>query len=233
MIKCVAIDDEPIALSIIQKYCNRYGGVELKSFTSPIAGMEYIRTTKPDIVFLDIEMNSHNGVALAKDLPEGTCLIFTTAYANYALDGFNVDAVDFLHKPIFYPRFEKAMEKAKKYLQATNTETSAGIITLKAEHKNVVINLKDVILVEAMNNYVKIYRKGLPTVVPQVTMKEIESMLPDDTFVRIHRSYIIALPFVEKFSNKTVYLQDFPRPVPAGRKYISVFNSLNDIIQTK
>ena len=233
MIKCVAIDDEPIALSIIQKYCNRYGGVELKSFTSPIAGMEYIRTTKPDIVFLDIEMNSHNGVALAKDLPEGTCLIFTTAYANYALDGFNVDAVDFLHKPIFYPRFEKAMEKAKKYLQATNTETSAGIITLKAEYKNVVINLKDVFLVEAMDNHVKIYRKGLPTVVPQITMKEIESMLPDDTFVRIHRSYIIALPFVEKFSNKTVYLQDFPRPVPAGRKYISVFNSLNDIIQTK
>ena len=233
MIKCVAIDDEPIALSIIQEYCNRYGGVELKSFTSPIVGMEYIRTTKPDIVFLDIEMNSHNGVALAKDLPEGTCLIFTTAYANYALDGFNVDAVDFLHKPIFYPRFEKAMEKAKKYLQATNTETSAGIITLKAEHKNVVINLKDVILVEAMDNYVKIYRKGLPTVVSQITMKEIESMLPDDTFVRIHRSYIIALPFVEKFSNKTVYLQDFPRPVPAGRKYISVFNNLNDIIQTK
>lgn len=233
MIKCVAIDDEPIALSIIQEYCNRYGGVELKSFTSPIAGMEYIRTTKPDIVFLDIEMNSHNGVALAKDLPEGTCLIFTTAYANYALDGFNVNAVDFLHKPIFYPRFEKAMEKVKKYLQATNTETSAGIITLKAEHKNVVINLKDVILVEAMDNYVKIYRKGLPTVVPQITMKEIESMLPDDTFVRIHRSYIIALPFVEKFSNKTIYLQDFPRPVPAGRKYISVFNNLNNIIQTK
>ncbi len=233
MIKCVAIDDEPIALSIIQEYCNRYGGVELKSFTSPIAGMEYIRTTKPDIVFLDIEMNSHNGVALAKDLPEGTCLIFTTAYANYALDGFNVDAVDFLHKPIFYPRFEKAMAKAKKYLQATNTEMSAGIITLKAEHKNVVINLKDVILVEAMDNYVKIYRKGLPTVVPQITMKEIEAMLPEDCFVRIHRSFIISIPYIEKYSNRTVYLHNFPHPIPVGRKYITAFNNLNNIIQTK
>ncbi len=233
MIKCVAIDDEPIALSIIQEYCNRYGGVELNSFTSPIAGMEYIRTTKPDIVFLDIEMNSHNGVAMAKDLPEGTCLIFTTAYANYALDGFNVDAVDFLHKPIFYPRFEKAMAKAKKYLQATNTEMSAGIITLKAEHKNVVINLKDVILVEAMDNYVKIYRKGLPTVVPQITMKEIEAMLPEDCFVRIHRSFIISIPYIEKYSNRTVYLHNFPHPIPVGRKYITAFNNLNNIIQTK
>ena len=117
MIKCVAIDDEPIALSIIQEYCSRYGGIELKCFTSPIAGMDYIRENKPDIVFLDIEMNSHNGVTLAKELPAGTCLIFTTAYANYALDGFNVDAVDFLHKPIFYPRFEKAMAKARIFIQ--------------------------------------------------------------------------------------------------------------------
>ena len=73
MIKCVAIDDEPIALSIITEYCNRYGGIELKCFTSPIAGMDYVRETRPDIVFLDIEMNSHNGVTLAKELPEGVC----------------------------------------------------------------------------------------------------------------------------------------------------------------
>ena len=104
MIKCVAIDDEPIALSIIKEYCNRYGDIELDCFTSPLAGMEYIRSTGADIVFLDIEMNSYNGLALAKELPAGTCLIFTTAYASYALEGFNVDAVDFLHKPIFYHR---------------------------------------------------------------------------------------------------------------------------------
>ena len=82
MIKCVAIDDEPIALSIIQEYCNRYGNIDLKCFSSPIAGMDCIRQTNPDIVFLDIEMNSHNGVELAKELPSGVCLIFTTAYAN-------------------------------------------------------------------------------------------------------------------------------------------------------
>lgn len=80
MIKCVAIDDEPIALSIIQEYCRRYGDIDLKCFTSPVDGMEYIKTTFPDIVFLDIEMNSHNGITMAKELPENTCLIFTTSY---------------------------------------------------------------------------------------------------------------------------------------------------------
>ncbi len=233
MINCVAIDDEPIALSIIQEHCNRYGGIELKCFTSPIAGMDYIEGSKPDIVFLDIEMNSHNGVTLAKELPEDTCLIFTTAYANYALDGFNVDAVDFLHKPIFYPRFEKAMAKANKFILHKDPERSSRCITLKADHKNVVINLNDIIVIEAMDNYVKIFRKNKPTVIPQITMKEIEAMLPDDCFVRIHRSFIISIPFIEKFSNRTVYLHNFPHPIPAGRKYITVFNNLNNIIQTK
>lgn len=226
MIKCVAIDDEPIALSIIREYCNRHGGIELNCFTSPLAGMEYIRINRPDIVFLDIEMNSHNGVALAGELPQGTCLIFTTAYADYALDGFNADAVDFLHKPIFYPRFEKALQKAARFIRAADTPPPAEIITLKADHQNVVINIKDIILAEAMDNYVKIYRKGLPGVISQITMKQIEAMLPGDTFVRIHRSYIIALPFVEKFTTRTIHLQGFPRPVPVGRKYLAAFKSV-------
>lgn len=123
MIKCVAIDDEPIALSIIQEYCKRFGGVELQCFTSPIEGMACVTETRPDIVFLDIEMNSHNGVELAKEMPPETCIIFTTAYSQYALDGFNVDAVDFLHKPVFYPRFEHAIKKAMVLLDARGVPT--------------------------------------------------------------------------------------------------------------
>ncbi len=226
MIKCVAIDDEPIALSIIKEYCNRYGDIELDCFTSPLAGMEYIKSTGADIVFLDIEMNSYNGLALAKELPAGTCLIFTTAYASYALEGFNVDAVDFLHKPIFYPRFEKAMEKAKKFISLSEDKPAAANITLKADYKNIIISLNDIMLIEAMDNYVKIFRKQLPTVISQITMKEIESMLPENSFIRIHRSFIISIPYIEKFSNRTIYLRDFPRPVPVGRKYISAFKTV-------
>ena len=233
MIKCVAIDDEPIALSIIREYCRRYGDVELQCFTSPVAGMECVVSSRPDIVFLDIEMNSHNGVALAKDVPAGTCLIFTTAYASYALDGFNADAVDFLHKPIFYERFEQAMAKAKKYMQLSGGDDAESSITLKAGHKNVVVNLKDVIAIEAMDNYVKIYRRGLPMVVSQITMKEMEASLPHDRFVRVHRSYIVSTASIERYSNRTIYLKNHPRPIPVGRKYIPSFNNLNNILQPK
>lgn len=226
MITCVAIDDEPIALRIISEYCRRYGDMELKCFTSPVAGMEAIRSMEPDVVFLDIQMNSHIGIELAKELPDGTCLIFTTAFANYALEGFNVDAVDFLHKPIFYPRFMKAMEKAKRYINSFEKETPSAPITLKADYKNIVINLKDIMVIEAMDNYVKIFRKDKPTVVPQITMKELESLLPREDFKRIHRSFIISVSYIEKFSNRTIYIRDFPRSIPVGRKYLEVYNNL-------
>lgn len=230
MIKCVAIDDEPIALRIIQEYCKRFGNIELQCFTSPIEGMACVMDTRPDIVFLDIEMNSHNGVELAKEIPEGTCIIFTTAYSQYALDGFNVDAVDFLHKPIFFPRFEHAMQKAMVLIAAKEGKTkSLDTITLKVEYKTVVVNIDDISYVEAMDNYVKVYRFGLPTVISQITMKEMESLLPDNRFVRVHRSFILSLYAIDKFSNRQIFLKNYDRHIPVGRTYTEAFNNLYNI----
>ena len=231
MIKCIAIDDEPIALSIIQEYCKNYGEIDLETYTSPIAGMERIKSVCPDIVFLDIEMNSHNGVALARELPMGTCLIFTTAYSQYALDGFNVDAVDFLHKPIFYPRFERAMEKAIKWLGKKEDKPQRETITLKVEHKNVVVDIDDITFIEAMDNYVKVFRRGLPMVLSQITMKDMESILPTDRFNRVHRSFIVSLNAIDKFSNRKIYLLNSDRTIPVGRKYIETFNNLYNIFK--
>lgn len=231
MIKCIAIDDEPIALSIIQEYCKKYGEIDLETYTSPIAGMERIKSVCPDIVFLDIEMNSHNGVALARELPPGTCLIFTTAYSQYALDGFNVDAIDFLHKPIFYPRFERAMEKAIKWLGKKEDKPQRETITLKVEHKNVVVDIDDITFIEAMDNYVKVFRRGLPMVLSQITMKEMESILPTDRFNRVHRSFIVSLNAIDKFSNRKIYLLNSDRTIPVGRKYIETFNNLYNIFK--
>ena len=232
MIKCVAIDDEPIALSIIHEYWTRYGGVELRCFTSPVEGMECVQATQPDIVFLDIEMNSHNGVELARELPQGTCLIFTTAYAQYAVDGFNVDAVDFLHKPIFYPRFERAMEKAVKWMGLNRAPSPArrSTITLKVEHKNVVIDTDDILFIEAMDNYVKVFRRDKPMVLSQITMKEMENILPAEGFVRVHRSFIVALHAIDRFSNRRIYLRDSDREIPVGRKYNDTFNNLYNLL---
>lgn len=234
MIKCVAIDDEPIALKIIQEYCKRFGDIELQCFTSPIEGMACVMDTHPDIVFLDIEMNSHNGVELANEIPEGTCIIFTTAYSQYALDGFNVDAVDFLHKPIFYPRFEHAMQKAMVWMAAKEGKTkSRDTITLKVEYKTVVVNVDDIAYVEAMDNYVKVYRSGLPTVISQITMKEMEALLPDDRFIRVHRSFIVSLYAIDKFSNRQIFLKNYDRHIPVGRTYIEAFNNLYNIFTQK
>lgn len=230
MIRCVAIDDEPIALSIIKEYCNRIGDVELECFTSPIAGMEYIKASNPDIVFLDIEMNSHNGIALARHLPEGSCLIFTTAYAQYALDGFEVDAVDFLHKPIFFPRFERAMAKARVWLEGKSIKKTEEMISLKSEHKTVLINTSDITVVEAMDNYVKVFRNRLPTVISQITMKEMEEMLPADRFVRVHRSFIVSVDAIDRFSNRQLYIRDHKIPVPVGRKYNDTFSKVYKLL---
>lgn len=231
MMKCIAIDDEPIALSIIQEYCKQYGDIDLETYTSPIAGMDRVKSICPDIVFLDIEMNSHNGVALASELPEGTCLIFTTAYSQYALDGFNVDAIDFLHKPIFYPRFERAMEKAIKWLGKKEDKSQRDTITLKVEHKNVVVDIDDITFVEAMDNYVKVFRRGLPMVLSQITMKDMESILPNDRFNRVHRSFIVSLNAIDKFSNRKIYIRNSDRTIPVGRKYIETFNNLYNIFK--
>lgn len=231
MMKCIAIDDEPIALSIIQEYCKQYGDIDLETYTSPIAGMDRVKSICPDIVFLDIEMNSHNGVALASELPAGTCLIFTTAYPQYALDGFNADAIDFLHKPIFYPRFERAMEKAIKWLGKKEDKSQRETITLKVEHKNVVVDIDDITFVEAMDNYVKVFRRGFPMVLSQVTMKYMESILPADRFNRVHRSYIVSLNAIDKFSNRKIYIRNSDRTIPVGRKYIETFNNLYNIFK--
>lgn len=229
MIRCVAIDDEPIALSIIQEYCRRFGDIELACFTSPIAGMEYVKSQRPDILFLDIEMNSHNGIALATDLPSSICLIFTTAYSEYALDGFNADAVDFLHKPIFYPRFERAIVKALKWMGRQKGNTPGiSTITLKSEHKNVVLNLDDILYIEAMDNYVKIFRHGFPMFMSQITMKEMETMLPPDRFKRVHRSFIVAMKAVDRFSNRKIFIHDHDKPIPVGRKYLDSFNKFHN-----
>lgn len=197
--------------------------------------MEFIEHTTPDIVFLDIEMNSYNGIELARQLPPECCLIFTTAYARYALDGFEVNAVDFLHKPIFRPRFERALEKARIWLgKGKDTpQQKQETIMLKSEYKNVVINLRDIDYVEAMDNYVKVFRKGLSTVISQITMKEMEEILPSEQFLRVHRSYIVSLEMIERFSNRMIYLTGRKQPIPVGRKYNETFNNIYNAIKNK
>ena len=149
-INCIAIDDEPIALLVIKQFCERKGNIELKTFCEPRIGLEEIKKDKPDIVFLDIEMNGLNGLEIAKKLPHNCCLIFTTAHAQYALDGFNLDAVDFLHKPIAYERFDRAIEKAIRNISGWNNKNDQETIVVKQEYNNINILLSDILYIESL-----------------------------------------------------------------------------------
>lgn len=217
-ISCIAIDDEPMALLVIEQFCRRRGGLELTTFSEPRVGLEEIRRRKPDLVFLDIQMNSLNGLEIADTLPRECCFIFTTAYAEYALEGFNLDAVDFLHKPFSYERFEVAVEKALRRIGARRS-LPVECLVVKQEYSNVSIPLGDILYIEALGNYVKIVRSSGGHVLTRTNLKNITDSLPDGTFLRIHRSYVIAVSSVVSFTRTKVVLRGHDEGLPVGAQY--------------
>ena len=217
-LKCIAIDDEPMALLVIEQFCRRRGGMELLTFSEPRVGLEAICRQKPDLVFLDIQMNSLNGLEIADVLPHECCFIFTTAYAEYALEGFNLDAVDFLLKPFSYERFEMAVEKALRRVD-TRRVPMPEYLVVKQEYNNVSIPLSDILYVEALGNYVKIVRVSGGHVLTRANLKTITDMLPDGAFLRIHRSYVISISSVVSFTRTRVELKGLAEGLPVGAQY--------------
>ena len=225
-LRCIAIDDEPMALLIIEQFCRRKGGIELTTFSEPTIGLEEIRMKEPDLVFLDIHMNSINGLEIADTLPEKCCFIFTTAYAQYALEGFNLDAVDFLHKPFSYERFEVAVEKAIRRIESKRHHSPEYLI-VKQEYNNVSIPLSDILYIEALGNYVKIFRKSGGHVLTRTNLKAITDLLPVHDFLRIHRSYVIPISSVVSFSRSKVEIEGYVGELPIGSQYVaSVMDTL-------
>ena len=157
-IRCVAIDDEPLALEVIDKFCQRIGNIELRKFSNPATGLQAIEQSRPDIVFLDIEMDGLTGLDIASRLPRDTCFIFTTAYLRYAVNGFDLDAVDYLHKPFAYSRFQIAFTKALRRIGREKIQTAPQSIVVKQEYNNISISLDDILYIEAIEAYSKIFR---------------------------------------------------------------------------
>lgn len=224
MLKCIAIDDEPIALSIISRYCEQRGGIELETYSSPRIGMKRICEWMPDIVFLDIEMNGASGIELARQLPPSCCLIFTTAYAHYALDGFEVNAVDFLHKPYFYERFNRAMQKAEQWLHMHDllqvAESATRQLMLKSEYKNVALSVDTILYIESIDNYVKVHLADGTSVLSKISLRAVEEQLPQGEFVRIHRSFLVPRSRITGFSRSEVVLGRNGKTLPIGKKYM-------------
>lgn len=219
-LKCIAIDDEPMALLVIEQFCHRKGNMELLTFSEPRVGLEEIRLRKPDLVFLDIHMNSLSGLEIADTLPSECCFIFTTAYAEYALEGFNLDAVDFLHKPFSFERFDVAVDKALRRIDMRYAPVPECLI-VKQEYNNVSIPLGDILYVEALGNYVKIVRISGGHVLTRTNLKSITDMLPEGAFLRIHRSYVISVSAVVSFTRTRVELKGMNEGLPIGAQYAS------------
>lgn len=221
-IRCIAIDDEPMALLIIEQFCLRKGGLVLETFSEPHLGLEAIRQTLPDLVFLDIRMNGMNGLEIADALPKECCLIFTTAYAQYALNGFDLDAVDFLHKPFAYERFERAVDKALQRIKAHTKHALTEVVTLKQEYNNVVIPVEEILYLEAMENYTKVHRQNGKHTLSRTSLKRTIELLPTNRFIRVHKSFVVALPQVAEYSHVQLRLKE-GTVIPIGRTYVTHF----------
>jgi len=223
MVSCIAIDDEPLALQLLKEYTSRVSFLEMKGFfTDAIEARAYLEKEKIDLLFLDIQMPDINGVQLYNSMAHKPMVIFTTAFSEYAVDGFNVNSIDYLLKPFEYDRFVKAVYKAKEYYEFTiNQELRLTSIFVKADYQLVKVNLKDVLLIEGLDDYIKIHLADGKNILTLMSLKAITEKLPAVEFVRVHRSYIVPLGKIEKVSSKKIVTGG--REIPVGVSYAEEF----------
>lgn len=217
MIKAIAIDDEPIALKVIENFCREIETITIeKTFTNAEDGLKYLKKFPADLIFLDIDMPNLNGIDLYKQVKQNTVAIFITSRADYAVEGFNLNALDYLLKPFTYERFKQAADKAKDYFTQHNQKLIQHIF-VRADYSLQKITLDDILYIEALDDYLKIFLHQQKTIVARMTMKAMLEKLPSDDFIRVHRSFIIPIKKVESLRNKTFQIGD--KKIPIGNSY--------------
>jgi DNA-binding LytR/AlgR family response regulator len=216
-IKTIIIDDEPLAISLLESYVAKNESLELlQSFTNPIDAIEFIQNNEVDLVFLDIQMPELSGVNLMKIVGDKVKYILTTAYSEYALEGFEHNVIDYLLKPISISRFEKSIEKAKERLpkQQVIEETSFFVKSSGQRHR---IVFDEVLYVESIKDYVNIKTLNNEFIVLD-TLKSMESQLPESQFSRIHKSYIVNRNLIQTIDVKSLILNNGSE-IPIGESY--------------
>ena len=236
-IKCLIVDDEPLAREIIENYISRINHLELiASCANALEAFNIIADSNIDLIFLDIQMPELTGIDFLKDLTPAPKVIFTTAYSDYAVDAFNLEAIDYLLKPIEFSRFLKSINKTLQLLKTSNskiiplsddnneTDYRDIFIYLKVEKKMQKIFLKDVLYIESLKNYIKV--KTLDReIIAYKSISSIENILPSTRFLRVHRSFIIGIDYIDAFSTTEIELKGIK--IPVGRNYkISVKEKL-------
>lgn len=222
-LRCVAVDDEPLALDLVAKFISQTSFLQLEAkFDNAIQALGYLNQNPADLVFLDIQMPDLSGMELARILDgknsgQKPRIIFTTAYNQFAIEGYKVDALDYLLKPFSYEEFLKASTKAYQYFEKlqkpaesnTEQEKNPDYIFLKVEYQLVKVMVKEIAYVEAYKDYVKVHLTNKPNPLLSLTsMKAMEDMLPQQDFMRVHRSFIINLNHIDSVSRNVVNIGD-------------------------
>jgi len=234
-LKTIAVDDEPLALGLVASFIQKTPFLELVGkFGSAVEALKYLHENpgSVDLAFLDIQMQELNGLELARVLGStGPRVIFTTAFSQYALDGYRVDALDYLVKPFNYEEFLRAAGKARAYAELTAQHAAAPVpsapeeeeyLFLKAEYQLVRVALSDILYVEGLKDYVKVHLKSTPrALLSLMSLKAMEEKLPPRRFMRIHRSFIIALDKVEAVRRLNVQIGAIS--IPVGDQYKDAF----------
>lgn len=223
VISCIVVDDEPMAREILASFIEKIPNLQLvKSCKNAMEAFEVINSEKIDLFFLDINMPEVTGLSLAKLIPSNSKVIFTTAYREYAVEGFNLKAVDYLLKPIAFERF---LEAVNKFFETVNVHVSnlnntaepvSDFFFVRSERKMVKINFDAILYIESLSDYLKIHTET-KTIVTRETITNIEAKLPQKLFLRIHRSYIVAIKSITSYTNE--YIEIKKKALPISRTY--------------
>ncbi len=220
MITAIAVDDELPALKVIESFCGNIPFIRLdKIFNRPNEALKYVSRFPVDLLFLDINMPALTGIEFYKSVKQSTMVIFTTAYSEYAVEGFNLSAVDYLLKPFTFERFEQAVNKAQDYYnyQHQKSGEEAKFLFIRADYTLHKIAIDDLLFIEGLDDYLKIHIHNAKPLVARMTIKAMLEKLPHKDFVRVHRSYIVPFKRIESVRNKVITLAG--EEIPVGASY--------------
>ena len=228
-LRTIAIDDEPLALRLVSDYISKTPFLELSgAFDNPLDAIDFLSSSAIDLIFVDIQMPDLSGIEFARSLEDAPKIVFTTAYEKYALEGFKLSAIDYLLKPFSYEEFLKAAGKARKQseLEANSLpsiEANNQFLFLKSEYKIRRINFNDILYIEGLKDYIKVYTVGEEKPVLSLnSIKSLEQKLPEEKFMRVHRSFIVNLDRIDTIERSRIIF---------GKTYIPVSDQYKDKFQ--
>lgn len=237
--RCIIIDDEPLAIDVLAEYCDKLDFMQVVStFTNPLESITTIKESKIDLIFCDIELPQMSGLDFIGSLENRPFFIFTTAYSQYAVEGFELNAVDYLVKPIPYHRFIKAVSRVKELMSRTKKTIDANVfsshgetneaqkfIFVKAEYESIKIDLDSIEYIQGLKDYLKIHIVNTnKTILTLMSFKEMQDKLPSNQFIRVHKSFIINVNFIKTVQRNRIVIRDMH--IPIGESYKAEFFSI-------